>query len=311
MTRVVVTGAAGFIGSHTVESFARDGWDVTAVDDLSGGTDPLLLQEWWQGLGVEFMGCSVAEMGPAPADVYVHLASPVGPVGVLRAPGRIAQRILDDALTVAEFAKADNALMVFVSTSELYGPQDGPSDETAQPTFIVPASARQEYAAGKLTAEIALLNTPGLRVRIIRPFNVAGARQRAGGGFVIPRWITQSRAGLPITVYGNGTQRRAFCDVRDFVDGLRRVVDVGRDGERYNLGNPDNACTLNDLAALFVHEDGPFAGTEIVHVDPTTLHGPEFREAPDKTPVANKAKAELGWCPTRSNVDIIVDAQAA
>lgn len=304
MSRVVITGAAGFIGSHVAEAFARDDWDVTAVDDFSGGTPRERLADWWRGLGIDLHATTVADMGPAPADVYVHLASPVGPVGVLAAPGRIAQRILADALTVAGFALDDKAQMLFVSTSELYGPQPGPAAEDADAVTTPAYSARQEYAVGKLAAEIALLNTPGLRVRIIRPFNIAGPRQRPGGGFVLPRWIEQARAGEPITVYGTGEQRRAFCHVADFVDGLRAVVTLGRDGERYNLGNPDNACTLNELAETF----SAMTGAAISHVDPVTLHGPAFREAPDKVPVIDKAQRELGFAPFRTNGAIIADA---
>lgn len=284
--RAIVTGSAGFIGSHLVDRLSADGWDVFGIDRKDG---PSI-----QGIG---------EL-PTDIDAIFHLASPVGPVGVLHQAGWIATEVVECTDIVARWASAYGCPLIDVSTSEVYGSGGSDAEEDVC-TFRPETSARKEYAVAKLAAETMLRNRE-LDLRIIRPFNVAGPRQTSEGGFVLPRFIEQARAGVPLTVYQPGTQRRAFTHVLDIVDGLVGSLDWPADV--YNLGNPENSVTILELAdrvldALDAHK---FA-FDVEIIDPLTVHGPTFREAPDKLPDARKAH-RLGWCPQWSLDQIIEHA---
>ena len=292
----LVTGGLGFIGSHLVDMLTERGEPVLIVDDNRGGST------YRPPDGVDVIDSSVAALNfmhlPAFTCVW-HLASPVGPVGVLEQAGQITTDIIGDLDTVSELA-ADCPLL-YVSTSEVYGGGEGGLCREDMPAHVsADVSARLEYQTAKLAGEVMLLNR-GQDVRIIRPFNVAGPRQRAAGGFVLARWVEQWQKGEPLTVYAPGDQRRAMTHVADIVDGMLQVRAFGRRGV-YNVGNPDNVVTMKELAGLFCD----IAGGSWVEVDPFALHGPAFREAADKFPDASKTMA-LGWFPRRSVSDIIWD----
>lgn len=283
--RAIVTGSAGFIGQHLVRRLEASGWTVTGIDRKSGPAiecDPSL---------------------PANAEAIFHLASPVGPLGVLTQAGTIVTQVIETTDIVRGWALSYGCPLIDVSTSEVYG--SGHADQEGDVcTFQAATSARKEYAVAKLAAETMLRNTTGLDVRIVRPFNVAGPGQLSEGGFVLPRFIEQALAGEPLTVYLPGTQLRSLTHVYDVVDGLIAAYERGRPGAVYNLGNPANKCTIWELAEEVVRE---VHGGHPVLVDPVWLHGPAFHEAPDKLPVAEKAARELGWHPTRSRHEIIRD----
>lgn len=322
---ITVTGGLGFIGSHLVDALAKRGDHVSVIDDArSMGpsilTMPAFVDEWPRRVDVDLS--AVAEAQPPVSDTIYHLAGPVGPVGVLAQAGRIAYDVITDAARVARWARKWDAVLVYVSTSEIYGPQGSPDvyldkqlisrgttrpiPETANRIFLAGHSARMEYAVAKLAAETMLLNTPGLDVRIIRPFNVAGPRQKPDGGFVLPRFIDQAKAGDPVTVYTPGTQERAFTHVLDIVDGIVKAGTQGKPGDIFNLGNADNRCSILTLANEVIKTLESPSYIEIV--DPVKIWGPAFREAPDKIPDATKARQELGWEPTRDRLTTIRDA---
>lgn len=282
--RAVVTGGAGFIGSHLIDVLRAEVFNVDRV----------------VGRPIEETYLDFDRV-----DVIFHLASPVGPVGVIHESGRIVSQVIHCAEIVRSWALRYGCPLVYVSTSEVYGSGDQDS-ETDACHFGPDTSARKEYAIAKLAAETMLRNSAGLDVRIVRPFNVAGPRQRIEGGFVLPRFIAQARAGTPLTVYLPGTQRRAFGHVLDVAEGIRAAYTHGSPGEVYNLGNPANTTDIRSLAETVL--DVLKVPSRIELVDPVTLHGPAFREAPDKLPNIDKAVRELNWRPTRSLTDIIEDA---
>ena len=289
----IVTGGGGFIGGHLVD---RLGPSTVVVDPVP---HPNAIN----------MGCRIQDLDRFPltgVDAIYHLASPVGPVGVLDWAGRLVEEVIETTAIVRTWAQLAGCPLIYVSTSELYGVHDGPTPESDPCVFQPETSARKEYAVAKLAAETMLRNTPGLDVRIIRPFNVAGPRQKTTGGFVLPRFIEQAKAGEPLTVYGDGSARRAFTHVLDIVDGIVRSATQGTPGEVYNLGNPENACTIAQLAADVIAITK--SESVIEYVDPTTLWGPAFREAPDKVPDITKAQTELGWQPARDRATVIRDA---
>lgn len=305
--KAVVTGGCGFIGSHLVEALARDGWEVTVIDSMVTSPLPLhdLRAEW--SVPVKVIPASISEVSQPVADVIFHLASPVGPVGVLARAGHIASDVIADAATVADWATKTDAILVDVSTSELYGPQEGACVETLARVTPPGHSARMEYAVAKLAAETMLLNRP-VDVRIVRPFNVTGPRQSSKGGFVLPRFVSQALRGDPITVYQPGTQLRAFTHVADIVSGLILAATNSQRGAVYNLGNPDNLTTIADLATRVVEAAGSSSPVDVL--DPQALWGVGFREAADKWPDSRRASRELGWTPKYDLDQTIADVVA-
>jgi nucleoside-diphosphate-sugar epimerase len=299
--RAIVTGGAGFIGSHLVDALVGRGWRVLVVDDLSNP-----VSGYWNPEAL-YLESSVqrAIVPDDPVDAVFHLAGKVGPTGVLRWSGQIAKDTIDAAATSGAWARRAECPLIDISTSEVYGSPAGPNHEETPRVFGPTASARTEYAVSKLAAETMLLNTRDLDIRIVRPFNVTGPRQLPDGGFVLPRFVTQALARRPMTVYLPGTQRRAFAHVSDIVSGILAVHDRGRAGEVYNLGNPDNECSIIDLAADVMAATMSRSGFDVV--DPATLHGPAFREAPDKIPAIAKATRELGWQPRWPRSMIVED----
>lgn len=307
MSKILVTGGFGFIGSHLVEALvAKPENQVHVVDNLS--TSPLELDSvldvigrpdnlTWDITSVEHYHDTL------PADVsfdqIYHLASAVGPVGVLTHGGKLAPNIVNDTCRIINLALRSDARVVDVSTSEVYGGgRDGYCSENDFKIVPPKVSVRLEYAVGKLAAEIALINTTKtttLHAGIVRPFNVAGPRQSGKGGFVLPRFISQALANQPLTVYGDGTMIRAFTHVKDIVNGCLLVMEKGRNGQAYNIGNPANKTSILDLAKRVVRAAG--SQSEIRFVDPKELFGPLFEEANDKYPDADLAMRELSWHP--------------
>lgn len=300
MTRAVVTGGLGFIGSHVVDRLLADGWDVTVVDDSR--TAHYTATELWNG--VRLVGAPVQAVEyreVRDCDAVFHLASPVGPVGVLRQGGKLTREVIETSSAVAEWSRVLDVPMVFVSTSEVYGGgDDGRCAEHMDRVVPAEQSDRLEYQTAKIAAEVMLLNEAD--VRVVRPFNVAGPRQSARGGFVLPRFVWQALTGQPLTVYGDGTARRALSHVVDVADGVVASLS-GKSGSVFNVGNPANKTSIARLAQMVTEE---IPGT-VLYVDPKSLHGDRFVEVGDKFPDPTLAMTELGWEPTRSLRQVVSD----
>ena len=301
----VITGGLGFIGSHLVDRCLAEGMDVLVIDDCRS-TKQRATELWPSEPRVRILMSDCRHVVlPVKAEVVFHLASPVGPVGVLNRAGHITPEVVEGSRAAARWAMRDQVPMIDVSTSEVYGGGDqGLCAETMSRVVEPGAWARLEYQTAKLAAEVMLLNTADLDVRIIRPFNVAGPRQSPAGGFVLPRMVQQALTGQPITVYTPGTQRRALTHVLDIVDGIWLAWRKGEANRDYNLGNPGNTCSMMALAHEVAHYVG---GADVTVVDPVGLHGEQFKEAAEKFPDATRAMTELGWHPSRSRQQIIAD----
>ena len=316
MSRILVTGGFGFLGGHLVELLLADPENrVHIVDNLS--TSPLPVEDLLRDIdpaarstySIMDIDAFCREDSSANWDEIYHLASVVGPAGLLPHAGRIAASIINDTASIANTALRAGAKVVDVSTSEVYGGgQAGYCSESMPKIVPALASARLEYAVGKLAAETALLNlaaTQDLDVRIVRPFNVTGPRQSGRGGFVLPRFIGQALAGMDITVFGDGRQIRAFTHVKDMVNGIVHAMRYGCKGGVYNLGNPANRCSILELA----EEVRKISQTtsNIVLIDPRSVYGPFYEEANNKFPDASKAMAELHWQPQFDRHEAIGD----
>ena len=309
--KVLITGGMGFIGAHCIEKWKGSGWDVCVVDNMSTNAIPTN-HELLEGVQVINENILDVDYKTLPkVDLVLHLASPVGPVGVLKHSGNMARIILDDIYWAINTAKHNNCPLVFISTSEIYGHRAEKSylkeedDKVLHGEFTV----RNEYAIAKLLSEIVLVNqgriNSDFKYQIIRPFNVTGEYQLPDGGFVLPRFVHQALNNEDITVYYDGLQLRAFTWVKDIVDGiyLTSVADDNDWNEEWNIGNELNERTILYLAEKV--KEITKTDSNITHVDPTELHGPLFAEAPEKIPDSEKIKERLGWKPTKGVDEVI------
>ena len=311
--KALITGGLGFIGTHLIEKLLSMNYDITVIDNMSTNTidtDHSLAKQC-NVIVENILNVSWKDLDRF--DAIFHLASPVGPVGVLKKSGEMAKIILDDIYWAIKVAKINKCPLIFVSTSEIYGHRDEKTylsedgDKVLKGSFTV----RNEYAIAKLLAEIVLANTSkidkDLKYQIIRPFNVSGEHQLPDGGFVLPRFVTQALSGKDITVYYTGEQIRAFTWVKDIVEGICLTLDAPESlyNEEWNIGNKHNEKSILYLAERV--KSLTTSDSKIIHVDPVKLHGKLFAEAPEKIPDATKITNKLGWIPTKQIDDVILE----
>jgi len=289
--KALVTGGAGFIGSHLVDALMARGEQVTVIDDLSSGSRRNVVQ--WEGnAGFRLLEHNVCDPLPdlPPHDAVYHLASPASPVGYGRRP--IETLLTNSAGTarLLEAAKGWSARFLLASTSEVYGdPLEHPQKETYWGN-VNPIGPRSCYDEGKRFAEAlthSYVQVHGLDARIVRIFNTYGPRNDPEDGRVVPNFIMQALHGQPLTVYGDGAQTRSFCYVADLVRGLLLAME-GSKGEVFNLGNPREVPII-EMARLVRELAG--SASPIVHIEARE------EEITRRRPDISKAKAQLGWSP--------------
>ena len=289
--RILITGGLGFIGSHLIERLSE--YELVIVDNK---TTNVIDDADCEVIVASIEDIDLAELGEF--DVIYHLASFVGPAGILAHSGMIGPVMVENTNKLISLAASNHALLVDISTSEIYGHTQALYEDS--PKVCSGAyEVRTEYSVGKLLSEIMVVNSARagkFQYQIIRPFNIAGPRQKPDGGFVLPRFVIAALTGQSLTVFGDGTQRRAFTDVRDICDAIMLISKSSKTNTAWNIGNPANEMAINDLANVVVEQVG--AG-KIVHVDPKDIYGDLFSEVPDKIPVIDKVKKEIGWKPTR------------
>ncbi len=304
--QILVTGGAGFIGTHLVNTLVRDYTApiIDVVDNLSNSVMPERRLAFYKRHGITFYQQSVEDFLPSISrryDYIYHLASPVGPAGVLKYAGRMAAMILNDSIQMAELALAHDAKLLTVSTSEVYG--QNPLNDQPQPEDlpkIVPAkvTVRLEYGVSKLITEIALLNLVKerpLKVNFIRPFNIVGPHQNGEAGFVLPRFVDAALKNEPITIFGDGLQRRTFTHVSDIVHAFVMLMESDHVGKIYNVGNAKNISSIKELAHKVVSMTN--SQSEIRCIDPKIIYGKHYEEAWNKIPDITRIQKDLGWEP--------------
>lgn len=295
--RILVTGGLGFIGLQLCKELLHHdpGSQITIVDNLSSTQLDYSALEARATIHIDDM--RNLDNAATRFDEIYHLASPVGSIGILDKNGYIASDIIELATKAAQLAMASNAKLLYLSSSEVYG-RDGQHAENID--LIVPdkRGARMEYSLGKLAAEHVLFNLSidnPFEVRVVRPFNVAGEWQSAQLGFVIPRFFSAALQGQRLTVHGDGQQRRSFCHVSDLVKGVIAVQNQAPANQVYNVGNPDNITTIDQLAHTIVRMTN--SASRIDYIDPSKTFGKRYIEAFDKIPDISKISQCSDWSP--------------
>jgi dTDP-glucose 4,6-dehydratase len=296
MPTAVVTGGAGFLGSHLCDSLARDGYRVICVDNLETGS--LQNVEHLRGDDFFFMNHDITNhlAIDEPVDVIYHLASPASPIDYLRLPLQTLKVGSHGTHNALGLAKWKRARFLLASTSEVYGdPLIHPQPETYWGN-VNPIGPRGVYDEAKRYAEaltMAYHRQQGVDTCIVRIFNTYGPRMRPHDGRAIPTFVRQALANEPLTVFGDGSQTRSFCYVDDLVTGLKTLAQSG-EHLPVNIGNPFEH-TLLELAQKIVDVTG--ATSEIVF-EALPVDDPKVRQ-PDIT----RARQLLGWEPQVSLED--------
>jgi dTDP-glucose 4,6-dehydratase len=289
--RVLVTGGAGFLGSHLCDALMARGDAVVCVDDLSTGRNENVSHLAGRP-GFDFVDADVSEGIDLPArfDAVAHLASPASPPAYLRRPIEtlaVGSRGTESALRLAERA---GARFVLASTSEVYGdPEVHPQPEEYWGN-VNPIGPRSVYDEAKRFAEAlttAYRTARDVNTGIVRIFNTYGPRMAAGDGRIVTNFVTQALTARPLTVYGDGRQTRSFCYVDDLIRGIVAMIDSAEPGP-INLGNPEE-FEVGAFATLVLSITGSASKIEYL---PLPADDPTRRR-----PVIDRAAERLGWKP--------------
>lgn len=309
--KVLVTGGAGFIGSHLVDHLLTRGDHVVALDSLDTGRLHNL-DAAGQHPHFRFVQGSVLDELKVDelvheCDLVVHLAAAVGVKRIVERPLHSFTTNIRGSEIMMESAHRYRRKILVTSTSEIYGKNSsGPLPETADRILGSPAVSRWAYSTSKAVDEIlayAYNRERGLPTIIVRLFNTVGPRQSPDYGMVVPRLVRQAVANESITVYGDGAQTRCFCHVSDVVDALARLLDHdGAVGEVFNVGATEEISIL-ELARRIVRRTGSTSALELIPYD--QAYGSGFEDMRRRVPDTTKMHALTGWAPTRTLDDIL------
>ena len=301
---VLITGGAGFIGSHLADWLIGGGHVVEVIDDLStGSADNVGHLEPHRNfnctIGSIFEERLLAEH-VARADAVIHLAAAVGVRLIVEAPVRTIETNVHGTEIVLRQANRRHVPVLLASTSEVYGKGTRvPFVEDSDLVIGSPHRQRWAYACSKALDEflaLAYWKQHALPVTIVRLFNTIGTRQTGRYGMVVPTLLGQALAGEPLTVFGDGTQTRSFADVHDVVTAVSGLVTEPRAaGGVFNIGNPEE-ISIHDLARLVKEVTG--SSSEIVTVPYDQAYEAGFEDMPRRVPDVRKIRGLIGWRPT-------------
>jgi len=309
--RALITGGAGFIGSHLAETLLRQGNDVTVLDDLSTGSRDNI-RHMMHPSGLMFVEGTVLDQhlvdGLADrADVVYHMAAAVGVRFILDHPLRSIETNVHGTEVVLKACARGRKKVLIMSSSEVYGKRlNTPFQETDDRVLGAPSTTRWSYAATKALDEflaLAYYRERYLPAIVVRLFNVCGPRQAGRYGMVVPNFVQQALRGEDITVHDDGQQVRSFSDVSDIVNGLTLLADTAPAvGEVFNLGSGEAVTILELAERIKALTDSQ---SRIVHVPYNEAYPEGFEDMRYRVPDISKVKQVTGYAPKMSLQDLL------
>jgi UDP-glucose 4-epimerase len=312
----LVTGGAGFIGSHLSELLLDEGWEVFVLDDLSTGSERnvahLRERRDFHLIVDSVLKSTVVNELVHRCDVVYHLAAAVGVRLIVEEPVHTLVTNIQGTENVLEHCNRFGKRVLVASTSEVYGDRREPEAlvEDAKRMYGPTTARRWAYAESKALDEFLALayhQERGLDCIIARLFNTVGPRQSGQYGMVIPRFVSSALAGRPIEIHGDGTQTRCFCHVEDTIRGLAGLTSSDVSGEIFNLGSTERV-TIQELAERVIAATN--SDSEIVYVPYDEVYGQGIEDMLHRQPAIEKITGAIGWKPTRSLDEILADVIA-
>ena len=314
--RILVTGGAGFIGSHLCERLINDGNTVTAIDNFSTGRASNLtgLKDSINFTLVEgsILDNNILTLLVKDADYVFHLAAAVGVFNIVNNPLASLLTNIRGTENVLEAAYATKTPVFLTSSSEVYGKNISDSLRESDDRILgSPVTLRWSYSEAKAIDEslaYAYFVEKQLETRIVRFFNTVGPRQLGAYGMVVPRFVRAALANEPITIYGDGNQTRCFAHVYDVVDAVLAIAFASNTiGKVINIGN-DFEISINGLAKKIIEETG--SKSEMVHVPYEEAYGDGFEDMERRVPNIDLISQLVGWKPKRDLSTMISDISA-
>jgi UDP-glucose 4-epimerase len=301
----LITGGAGFIGSHLAERLLADGWEVFVLDDLSTGSERnvahLRNRRDFHLIVDSVLKSSVVNELVHRCDVVFHLAAAVGVRLIVEEPVRTLVTNIQGTETVLDYCNEFGKRVLVASTSEVYGDRREPEPlvEDGRRMYGPTTSRRWAYAESKALDEFLALayhQERGLDCVIVRLFNTVGPRQSGQYGMVVPRFVSAALAGRPLEIHGDGTQTRCFCHVQDTIRALTGLMDAtGVSGEIFNVGSTESV-TINELAQRVLEHTA--SQSKIVAVPYDEVYGQGIEDMLHRQPSIDKISSAVGWEPT-------------
>ncbi len=314
--KALVTGGAGFIGSHLGELLLDEGWEVYALDDLSTGSlenvERLRDRKGFHLVVDSVLHSSVVNELVYKCDVVYHLAAAVGVRLIVEQPVQTLVTNLRGTEIVLEHCHRFEKRVLIASTSEVYGDhrEERALVESDRRIYGPTTQKRWAYADSKAMDEFLALahhGEHGLDCVIVRLFNTVGPRQSGRYGMVIPNFVQRALADEPLEIHGTGEQTRCFCHVQDTIRAIAGVMEHGLPGEIYNIGSEER-ISINDLARRVIALTG--ASSEPVYVAYEDVYGIGIEDMLHRSPSIAKIGDAIGWRPQRTLDDILDDVHA-
>lgn len=306
MARVLITGGAGFIGSHLSEKLLAQGHQVTVIDDLSTGRfeniEPLTSNPSFRFAIENITNTGVMDRLISECDIIYHLAAAVGVMEIVSRPIHTIETNVRGTDIVLETARRYRRKVLIASTSEIYGKSTKtPFNEEDDSIMGATTKSRWSYATSKALDEflaLAYYKESQLPVVIFRLFNTVGPRQRGHYGMVIPRFVQWALSGQEIQVYGDGNQSRCFCNVSDVINAIVALADCDEAvGEVYNIGSSEE-ITILELAKRVIERTGSASAVKLIPYSEAYESG--FEDMQRRVPDTGKINRVIGWRPHKT-----------